>query len=435
MQTPDPAKKRLTRITCAPFTADILRAEVEALGFEIQEQDAVGVHVGASLFECMALNLRLRTAQHVLWLLHRFRCPSPDALYKEVAAYPWEELIENDGYVSVVSSVEHPKVTNSLYPTRVVKDAIVDRIADKTGARPDSGPDRSQTVVNLFWKGDRAWVYLNTSGERLGDRGYRKLPHTAPMRETLAAAVLLSAGYDGNVPLMNPMCGSGTLAIEAALLATGRAPGLLRSNYGLLHTTLDVDGAWREARREAGKCKRAKELGPVPPIVASDHDPSAIDAARRNARAAGVEQHIEFVECDFAETPLRGGGVETAVCGEGAEASLQGGGAEAPVRGEGAGSPRPVGRDHGAGMIIMNPEYGERMGDAGELVETYERIGDFFKQRCAGWTGFVFTGSRELAGKIGLRASSRTPFMNAKIECRLLRFELYEGSRAEARDC
>ncbi len=389
MQPPDPTKKRLTRITCAPFTAPYLRAEVEALGFEIQDEDPVGVHVGASLLDCMPLNLRLRTAQHVLWLLSRFRCPSPDALYTEVAAFPWETLIANDGYVSVVSNVEHPKVTNSLYPSRVVKDAIVDRISKRTGARPDSGPDRSQTVINLFWKGEKAWVYLNTSGERLGDRGYRKLPHHAPMRETLAAAVLIAAGYTGDQPLINPMCGSGTLAIEAALIATGRAPGLLRSNYALLHTMLDLDDPWREARRDAGKLKRPKERGPVPRIVASDHDPSAIDAARRNARAAGVEQHIEFVECDFADTPL----------------------GDEP------------------GIIIMNPEYGERMGQAADLAETYARIGDFFKQRCAGWTGFVFTGSKELAGKIGLRAASKRPFMNAKIECRLLGYEMWEGSQ------
>lgn len=416
MQPPDPAKKRLTRITCAPFTAGHLRAEVEALGFEIQDEDAVGVHVGASLLECMPLNLRLRTAQHVLWLLARFRCPTPDALYKEVAAFPWETLIANDGFVSVVSNVEHPKVTNSLYPSRVVKDAIVDRISKHTGARPDSGPDRSQTVINLFWKGEKAWVYLNTSGERLGDRGYRKLPHHAPMRETLAAAVLLAAGYDGEVPLINPMSGSGTLAIEAALIATGRAPGLLRSNYGLLHTMLGVDEAWREARREAGKLRRAKERGPVPRIVASDHDPSAIDAARRNARAAGVEQHIEFVECDFAETPLRGEGAETPLRAEVAETPPHGEGAESPTGDE-------------PGIIIMNPEYGERMGEAADLAETYARIGDFFKQRCAGWTGFVFTGSKELAGKIGLRAASKRPFMNAKIECRLLGYEMWEGSQ------
>jgi 23S rRNA G2445 N2-methylase RlmL len=386
----DPAKRRLTRITCAPFCADFLRAELEALGHEIQDADAVGVHIGATLPECMPLNLRLRTAQHVLWLLQRFRCPSPDALYKEAAAYPWEALIENDGYVSVVANVEHPKISNSLYAARRLKDAIVDRIAGKTGARPDSGPDRSQTVVNLYWKQDRAWVYLNTSGERLGDRGYRKIPHHAPMRETLAASVLVAAGYTGDQPLVNPMCGSGTLAIEGALIATGRAPGLLRSNYGLLHTRLALDDAWREARREAGKLRREKARGPVPPIIATDHDPTAVEAAQRNARAAGVEQHIRFEVCDFADTPI----------------------------------PEPP------GIVVMNPEYGERMGHATDLETTYARIGDFLKQRCAGHTGFVFTGSRHLAGKIGLRAASRTPFMNAKIECRLLRFDTWTGPRA-----
>ncbi len=389
----DPKKKRLVRVTCAQHVAPYLRREVEALGHQIQDEDSVGVHIGASLIDCMPLNLRLRTAQHVLWLLKRFRCPSPDALYTHTASFPWEALIENDGYVSVMANVENPKITNSMYPMLVVKDAIVDRIAKRTGARPDSGPDRSQTVINLYWKGERAWLYLNTSGQWLADRGYRRLPHHAPMRETLAAAVLMGAGYDGTTPLVNPMCGSGTIAIEAALMAAGRAPGLLRSNYGLLHTRLDLDEAWRAARREAGKLSRPKELGPVPPIVASDHDPEALDAARRNAQVAGVDHLIQFVECDFAESPL------------------------------------PLGGGARPGHIIMNPEYGERMGETDALAGTYERIGDFLKQRCAGWTGHVFTGSKTLAGKIGLRASRRIPFMNAQIECRLLRFEMYEGTR------
>lgn len=389
----DPAKKRLTRITCAPFITPYLRAEVEALGYEIQDEDRTGIHIGATLPDCMQLNLRLRTAQHIHWLLTRFRCPSPDALYTQVAAFPWEALIANDSYVSIASNVEHPKITNSLYPTRVVKDAIVDRITKHTGSRPDSGPDRSKVVIHLYWKGDRAWVYLNTTGQWLADRGYRKLPHHAPMRETLAAAVLMAAGYDGTMPLVDPMCGSGTIAIEAALMATGRAPGLLRSNYSLLHTMLDVREDWREARREAGKLRRGGELGPMPPIVASDIDPHAVEAARRNARVAGVEQLIEFGVCDFAEAPL------------------------------------PVGADGEPGLVVMNPEYGERMGDLDRLGETYSRIGDFLKQRCAGWTGFIFTGSRELAGKVGLKSSRKTPFMNAQIECRLLRYEMYAGTR------
>ena len=381
----DPNKKSLTRVTCAQHVTPYLRAEVEALGFEIQDEDIAGVHIGATLVDCLKLNLNLHTAQHVLWQLTKFRCPTPKALYTQVAAYAWEELIPNDSYVSITSNVDNPKITNSLYPTRVMKDAIVDRIAEKTGARPDSGPDKAKIVVHLYWKGDRAWVYLNTTGQWLADRGYRKLPHHAPMRETLAAAVLLAAGYDGTTPLVNPMCGAGTLAIEAALIASGRAPGLLRSNYSFMHTLIDLDEPWAAARRDAHSSN--KKDAP-PPIIATDHDPTAIDAARRNARVAGVEQLIEFVECDFADTPI----------------------------------------PDGPGHVILNPAYGERMGEKEQLAVDYERIGDFFKQSCAGYRGHVFTGSRELSKKIGLKTSRRQPFMNAQIECRLLSYELYTGT-------
>ncbi len=386
MQQPDPAKKSLTRVTCARYVPPILRRELKTLGHGIQGEDHVSVSVGASLLDCLDLNLRLRTALHVMWLLRRFRCPSPKALYTHVASYPWETLIPVDAYFSITSNVSNPKINNSMYPNLVVKDAIVDRISRQTGARPDSGPDKSRIVVHLYWKGDRAWVYLDTTGRWLADRGYRRIPHLAPMRETLAAAVLLAAGYDGTRPLLNPMCGSGTLAIEAALIATARAPGLLRSNYSFLHTALDLDDAWAEARRAAHKAARKEH---VPPIVASDHDPAALDAARKNARVAGVEHLIDFHECDFAETPIP----------------------DAP------------------GDVVLNPEYGERLGDPERLAAEYARIGDFLKRRCPGWTGHVFTAGRDLAAGIGLKAARRTPFMNAQIECRLLSYDLYEGTR------
>jgi putative N6-adenine-specific DNA methylase len=381
----DPAKRALTRVTCAPHVPPILQGELEALGFEIQNEDHVALDIGASLVECLDLCLRLRTAHHVLWLLSRFRCPSPKALYTQVAAYPWELLIPNDSFVCVTSNVTNPKIDNSMYPNLVVKDAIVDRISKRTGARPDSGSDRSRIVIHLGWKGDRAWLYLNVNGVRLSDRGYRKLPHEAPMRETLAAAVLLSTGYDGSRPLVNPMCGSGTLAIEGALIGAHRAPGLLRSNYSFGHTLLDLDERWSAARASARKLTRQH----VAPIIASDRDPRAIEAAKRNAKTAGVDHLIEFHVCDVADTPLPGG----------------------------------------AGDIVMNPEYGLRLGDERDLEQTYSRIGDFLKQRAAGWTGHVFTGNRELSKRIGLRTTRRTPFMNAQIECRLLTYEMYAGSR------
>ena len=385
MPTLDINKKRLTRITCSQHVTPYLREEVAALGFEIQDEDYAGVHIGATLPDCMRLNLHLRTALHVMWLLKRFRCPSPKALYTHVASFAWEELIPNDSFFTVTSTVDNPKITNSMYPNLVLKDAIVDRIQKHTGARPDSGSDRSKIVIHLYWKDDRAWIYLNTNGRRLANRGYRKMPHAAPMQETLAAAVLLAAGYDGTTPLVNPMCGSGTLAIEAALIATGRAPGLLRTQYSFMHTKLHDENAWRTIRNEARKQGRSQL---PPPIVASDIDPHALVAARKNALTAGVEQLIEFVECDFAETPL---------------------------------PDQP-------GIVILNPEYGERLGEMESLEPTYARLGDFFKQSCPGWKGYVFTGNRELSKRIGLRASRRIPFMNAKIECRLLEYELYQGS-------
>lgn len=394
-------EKRELRVTCALRIPPYLRAEIEALGYQIIDEGRAYIELFGTLRDAMRLNLHLRTAQHVLYLLNRFDCDGPDHLYRAVNAMPWETLIAADGYLTVTSSVNHPTINSWAFASLKVKDAIVDRIADKMGRRPDSGPDRRGVVVHLEWHGDQAAVYLNTSGNKLSDRGYRRIPHKAPMAETLAAAVLMAAGYDGRGVLVNPMCGSGTLAIEAALLAAGRAPGLLRSAYGLLHVPgMDME-AWQAARREAGKARAAgqergagktqnKTSGAI--ILASDIDPAALAAARQNAKTAGVDHMIEFAQCDFAETRV-------------------------PELGE------------DPGIVLLNPEYGERLGDEKALEATYRRIGDFFKQRCAGYTGFIFTGNRNLAKHVGLRASRRIEFWNARIDCRLMRYELYRGTR------
>jgi len=387
----DPLKKRLTRITCAEHITPFLRREVEALGYDIQEEDHVAVHIGATLEDCLRLNLHLHTAQHTFWLLTRFRCPSLNALAKEASAFPWEELIPNDSYFTITSNIDHHSIDNTMYPNLVLKDMIVDRINAKTGTRPDTGPDRSCVVIHLVWKNDRAWIYLNTNGVRMSDRGYRKMPHDAPMRETLAAAVLMGMGYDGTTPLINPMCGSGTLAIEAALIASGRAPGLLRSNASCLHTMLDLDESYLEMRREARKSKPV--LKDPMPIIATDNNPRAIVAAKKNALTAGVDHLIDFEACDFTDTEI------------------------------------PKLADGETGHVILNPEYGLRLGESDSLKETYSDIGDFFKTRCKGYIGHVFTGSRELSHEIGLKTAARQVFFNAQIECRLLSYELYDGSR------
>jgi 23S rRNA (guanine2445-N2)-methyltransferase len=387
----DPTKKRLTRITCAEHITPYLKEEVQQLGFEIQEEDHVAVHIGATLEDCLRLNLHLRTAQHTFWLLTRFRCNSLNMLKREVSQFPWEELIENDSYFTITSNIEHHTVDNTMYPSLVLKDTIVDRITHHTGSRPDSGPDRSGVVIHLVWKGDRAWIYLNTNGVRLSDRGYRKMPHDAPMQETLAAAVVLATGYDGTTPFINPMCGSGTLAIEAALIAAGRAPGLMRSDASCLHTMLDLDESYINMRKEARKSKPV--LKDPMPIIATDNNPRAIIAAKKNALTAGVDHLIDFEACDFVDT-------------------------EIPPLNEGE-----------TGHVVLNPEYGLRLGETDALKETYSDIGDFFKTKCEGYTGHVFTGSRVLSHELGLKTSARKVFFNAQIECRLLSYELYQGTR------
>ena len=222
-------------ITCAPSLEGYLEAEVEGLGYSVNSSHHGGVEITGTLEDCMRLNLHLRTAYNVLYLLRKFKCLQPDQLYYNVSQIAWEDMIPVDEYISIVTRVNTPSIDNTMYAGVKVKDAIVDRIMQETGKRPNSGKERNNLVFNLYWKDDRAWLYLNTSGKKLSDRNYRKIPFIAPMRESLAAAVVTETGYDGTVPFVNPMCGSGTLAIEAALLACDRPAGSLRGNFGFMH--------------------------------------------------------------------------------------------------------------------------------------------------------------------------------------------------------
>ena len=366
---------------CAPFLA----AELKALGYGISVARDSGVEIEGTLRDAMRLNLLLRTGNRVLLELGRTHAATADTLYRFAGSLPWERLLPADGYFTVASHVNTPTINDTRFVNVRCKDAIVDRIRGLAGRRPDSGNERSGAVVFVYWNGSDLRLYLDTSGESLSRRGYRKIPMSAPMQETLAAAVVTATGWTGDSPLVNPMCGSGTLAIEAALIATGRPPGLLRSAFAFQHVQGFDDALWRELRAEAQRLPVRK---PRHPIVASDISRDAVEAARRNARTAGVEHLIEFHVGDFADTPL---------------------------------PPDP-------GILILNPEYGERLGHDEDLTPLYRRIGDFFKQRCQGWQGYVFTGNMAWGKQIGLRTNSRQTFFNSRIECRLLGFRLYAGS-------
>lgn len=385
---PDQEPPRLLRATCAPGLSRCLERELIDLGYTVESTDHTGVETRARLIDGMRMTLRLRTAYHVLQRFGDLRAKDADAMYEGAVRLPWERVIPTDGYVSVVSSVRNETIRNSMFANMRLKDAIVDRVHQVHGRRPNAGPKADQTVINLFWKDDRCRISLDLAGRKLSDRGYRKIPRIAPMRETIAAAVLMETGYDGSQPLVVPMCGSGTIAIEAALMATARAPGLLRSNFGIQHLlTFDKD-AWKDERIAAKKLK--PKQAPAP-IIVSDIDPQAIDAARKNAITAGVDHLLEFHVCDFADTPIPG-------------------------------TP---------GIIILHGEYGERLGRSDSLHATYRRMGDFLKKSCKGWDGYVFT-SQLLAGQVGLKPARRIPIENGSIDCRLLQFELYDGSRSDS---
>lgn len=373
-------------ITCNRKLSPYLQAEVRQLGFDIKRGFATGVELFATVNDCIRLNLNLHCASQVLYSLAAFPARNPDELYNALSAIAWEELIAFDGYVSVTSNVNNATITTPLFANLKVKDAIADRIKAKKGLRPDSGPDQHKTVVHLYWQDNQAEIYLDTSGETLAKHSYRKHPGKAPMLEALAAGVVYATGWDGQSAFVNPMCGSGTLAIEAALIATNRKPGLFRMNYAFMHI-LGYDEQVFFAERRRLKDQVNKKSTAV--IIASDLSSEAVNIAQANAKTAGVDQLIDFHVCDFAETPL----------------------------------------PDGKGVVVFNPEYGERMGTHTKLEATYSRIGDFLKQRCGGKRGYVFTGNPDLAKKIGLHTSRRVEFYNGKLDCRLLEYEIYEGSR------
>jgi putative N6-adenine-specific DNA methylase len=373
-------------ITCHKRLTPYVEAEVKELGFEIDETFVTGVRINASINDCIALNLNLRCASQVLYSLKQFQADNADDIYQGLSGYPWETILPEGGYFSVTSNVLNDTINNSMFANLRVKDAIVDRLRDKTGKRPSTGAELSGAVIHLFWKNDHAEIFVDTSGDSLARHGYRKIPGRAPMLEALAAATIMATKWDRKLPFVNPMCGSGTVAIEAALIATDTRPGVFRTNYAFMHLQGYDENVYLEER---GKLERKIMEDTGVRIIATDYSDVAIKNALKNAQAAGVADLIEFSVCDFEATPVPEGG----------------------------------------GVVYLNPEYGERLGDVQELEETYSRIGDFMKQKCKGYHGYIFTGNLELAKKIGLKASRRIEFYTSTIDCRLLEYELYGGTR------
>ncbi|MCW3090406.1 MAG: class SAM-dependent methyltransferase [Ferruginibacter sp.] len=357
------------------------------MGFTPVRVFKTGVELKGTMEDCIKLNLQLRCASQVLFSINEFTARNADDLYNSLIHFEWEDIIAADGYFSITSNVDNDTINNSLFANVKVKDAIVDRFRNRTGLRPNSGPELDKAVIHLYWKEDLAEIFIDTSGETLSKHGYRKIPGKAPMLEALAAATLLATKWDRSSPFINPMCGSSTVAIEAALLATNRRPGLYRANYAFMHLVGFEEAMYVQQR------KKLDEMVTKPEslvIIATDISADAINISKINAGAAGVADLIRFEVCDFELTEIP---------------------------------------EEQAGVVYFNPEYGDRLGVEAELEITYGRIGDFMKKKCKGYTGYIFTGNLELAKKIGLKPKRRIEFYTSKIDCRLLEYELYAGTK------
>ena len=374
-------------ITCAPDLSALTGREINDLSIPIKQILPHGIVVEGTAQTAMYLCMHLRTANKVLFLLKEAKADTPDDLYRVSKSIHWDNFFANNSYFSIDSFVQNSTIRDTRFANVKCKDAIADYFVEKTGKRPDSGPLRDKVVIFIYWRESSLSIYLDLSGEPISRHGYRLNPWKAPMAEPLAAGVIITSEWDPATPFINPMCGSGTLAIEAALIGINKIPGLVRDDYAFQHIKGYEEETWHTMKKMA--LKNVKATLPHR-IIASDHDQRALDAAKGNAEKAGVDHLIDFVLSDFQDTPVEEGG---------------------------------------EGVVILNPEYGERLGNEESLELTYKEIGDFFKKKCGGYKGFVFTGNLELAKCVGLKPKRKIKFFSAKIECRLMQYELYSGTK------
>jgi len=366
--------------TCPRGLEKLLLGEIESLKGRQAAVVPGGVAFSGDWSACYAVNLWSRIASRVLWKISQFDYRDEKHLYEAARALDWQKYFPVERTLRVNVTAQKSPLKSLEFATLRIKDAVCDRFRDSLGRRPDVDRARPDVRIHAFLEGARAMLYLDTSGEPLFKRGWRGEAGEAPLRENLAAGIVMLSGWQPGEPLLDPMCGAGTLLVEAAAMARGRAPGAKRS-FGFEKLRNFDPGVWAQVRDEARPAERSPEL------YGSDNDPRAIDAARRNLAAAGVERWVKLERADVLER-------------------------KAPAAG---------------GVLLANPPYGERMGSADELARFYPLLGDTLKKNFAGWRCYLFTADLRLPKLIRLQPSARTPLWNGALECRLYEFRIVAG--------
>jgi putative N6-adenine-specific DNA methylase len=370
-------------ISCLPGLEPVLGQELSSLGYSHKEGRAGCFVPYESMEQIYRLNLSLRTASRVLLPLHSFVCRGRDELYKGASEINWYPFFQRMPTFMIDTFVMHKNFTNSLFAAQVVKDAICDQLRKNMGSRPSVDTSQPELGLHLYLVGDQATISFDTSNPPLHVRGYRLEGGVAPLRENLAAALLLLAGYKADDVLVDPCCGSGTFLIEAALIASNTAPGLLRGSFGIFgHPQFNkesFESIKSSLSHDVVTLQKNKFLG----IEASV---KAFGILKRAIHKSKFDRWIQVSNGDFRTLEL-------------------------PIQ---------------PNFVIANPPYGVRLNEIQELEALYENLGDFMKQKTQKpATGAIFTGNLELAKKVGLKTAKRHVLSNGGIECRLLTYELY----------
>lgn len=372
---------------------ELLKSELDALGAQDLQVVQGGVHFEADDRTMYQSLLWSRLASRILLPLGEFGVYSDLDLYVGVQSIDWTELFGSQHTFVVHFSGTNESIRNSQFGALKVKDAIVDSFTRQKLPRPNVDREQPDIRINVWLNKDRASIALDLSGEALHQRGYRQQTGQAPLKENLAAAIVLRSGWQPATPLLDPMCGSGTLLIEAALIACDRAPGLLRSRWGFTHWRQHNDALWREVKSEAQQRARAGTAAAQARFFGYDSDGRVLEWAQANARRAGVADLFTFARQDVLQL-------------------------KNPLPGE------------QRGTVLSNPPYGERLESEPALIALHSQLGRIMKQHFGGWALSLFSGSPELLSCLQLRAERQFKAKNGPIECVQKNYQLAENSSA-----
>jgi putative N6-adenine-specific DNA methylase len=370
------------------YFAQIADSLKEAGAGELAELGAVdirpefsGIHFKADKATLYRINYQTRLISRCLAPLVSFACRDTDALYREAKRIEWELFFPKDATFAVSGNVSGSAISHSRYAALRLKDSVADYFMEKTGRRPDVSVRNPDILLNLHIRNDRAVISLDTSGGALHRRGYREETVSAPMQETVAAAIIRLSKWDGSIPLYDPFCGSGTLLCEALMRYSNIPAGVFRDRFGFESLPDFESAVWKQVKKEAdGRIRRL----PKGWISGSDVSAKAVRAARTNLMGLHYGSNVSIHRADFRE--LRG------------------------LDGQ---------------VIVTNPPYGIRMGKNENLEMFYKNFGDFLKQKCKGSTAFVYFGKREYIKKIGLKAAWKNPIVTGGLDGRLVKYDIY----------